>query len=67
MSSLSPFDLLTEIGRDCVGVLQLLLDGEAPGNIKQIETDAVSEDDMAELPAGFPERVESQYWRDLGS
>ena len=35
--SARPFDLLAEIGRDCVGAIQLLPDGEKPGKIKIIE------------------------------
>src|SRR5437867_3072917 len=34
--SIGAFDLLTEIGRDCVGALQLLPAGESPPNIRQI-------------------------------
>ncbi|MGO8693876.1 MAG: type II toxin-antitoxin system HipA family toxin [Rectinemataceae bacterium] len=36
-SSLSAFDLLSEVGRDCVGALQLLPDDSAPSNIRSIE------------------------------
>ena len=35
--SARPFDLLAEIGRDCVGAVQLLPDGKPPGTVKKIE------------------------------
>jgi len=36
-ASLSTFDLLSEVGRDCVGALQLLPDSAAPLGIRSIE------------------------------
>lgn len=41
-ASAKPFDLLAEIGRDCVGAIQLLADGERPVNIKNIEGTAIT-------------------------
>lgn len=35
-NSTTPFDLLVELGRDCIGAIQLLAEGEKPVNIKQI-------------------------------
>ena len=52
--SQSPFDLLSEIGRDCVGALQLLPDGETPGDIKRIESEAVSEEDIESILINTP-------------
>lgn len=52
--SSDPFDLLTEIGRDCVGALQLLPDGEPPGNIKRIEAEPLSEAEIERILAGTP-------------
>lgn len=43
-----PFDLLSAIGRDCVGAIQLLSDEQAP-NIRQINSVPLSEADIAEL------------------
>ena len=37
-----PFELLSAIGRDCVGALQLLPPDETPGNFKKIEAKALS-------------------------
>ena len=36
-ASLAPFDLLAQVGRDCVGALQLVPEGEAPPPIGAIE------------------------------
>ena len=41
------FDLLTYLGRDCVGALQLLTE-EKPGDIKQVTSLALNEHDIAE-------------------
>lgn len=43
------FDLLEQIGRDCVGAVQLLPEGETPQNITQIEGQALSEAQIASL------------------
>lgn len=42
-ASTAPFDLLAEIGRDCVGAVQLLPSDQTPGNIKTIEGEALDE------------------------
>lgn len=42
-----PFDLLSHIGRDCVGAVQLLTE-QAAVNVKQIEGEALSDSDIAE-------------------
>jgi len=39
----SPFDLLAEIGRDCVGAIQLLPEDEEPGGWNKIEARPLSE------------------------
>jgi len=35
--TVTPFDLLAAVGRDCVGAVQLLPDGETPGNVETID------------------------------
>ena len=40
--STAPFDLLTEIGRDCVGAIQLVGPDVEPGDVHRIESDALS-------------------------
>ena len=45
--STAPFDLLTEIGRDCVGAIQLVGPDVEPGDVHRIESDALSESDVA--------------------
>jgi serine/threonine-protein kinase HipA len=42
--SIEAFDLLGAIGRDCVGALQLLPDGEAPAGIDRVEGVEVDEE-----------------------
>jgi serine/threonine-protein kinase HipA len=36
-ASMRPFDLLAEIGRDCLGAIQLLPEGEPPPDVRRIE------------------------------
>jgi len=48
-SSLQPFDLLTEIGRDCVGAVQLLPPDASPPRIQPIEGEPLSDDDIEAL------------------
>lgn len=43
LGSTTPIDLLSAIGRDCVGSLQLLPDGDVPQNVRTIEADPVGE------------------------
>lgn len=43
----SAFDLLEEIGRDCVGAIQLLPDGELPQNIRSIAFEPLDEAGVA--------------------
>lgn len=44
--SLTPFDLLAAIGRDCVGALQILGEDEAPEGIHQLEGVPLSVEDV---------------------
>ncbi len=48
-ASTGAFDLLQEIGRDCVGALQLLPEGHPPGNVRNIKAER--------LTAGNVERI----------
>ena len=47
--STSPFDLLAEIGRDCVGAVQLLATDAAPEGLHQIQGKPLNEDDVANV------------------
>lgn len=47
--SIAAFELLTEIGRDCVGALQLLPEGQTPPNVRQITAEPLSHAGVAEL------------------
>jgi serine/threonine-protein kinase HipA len=48
-ASIGAFDLLTEIGRDCVGALQLLPEGQPPYDVRQITAESLSPDQVADL------------------
>jgi len=52
--SINAFDLLTQVGRDCAGALQLLPEGETPGDTHRIEvsplTDIEVEQRLREVP-----------------
>lgn len=50
-SSTSAFDLLREIGRDCVGALQLLDEDEPSPDIRQISADPLSHADVERVLA----------------
>lgn len=51
-SSTSAFDLLQEIGRDCVGALQLLPEGHAPENVRKITGERLTSGGVAKILAG---------------
>ena len=48
-NSTSPFDLLVELGRDCIGAIQLLKPDEKPDDIYQISTKPVSDEEIAKI------------------
>lgn len=50
--STQAFDLLTQIGRDCVGALQILPDGSTPGDVRRIEATPLDERDVASILRG---------------
>lgn len=60
--SIEAFDLLKAIGRDCVGAIQLLPDGETPAGFDRIDAEPLSERRVEELIAGSlsPARVMGQ-------
>lgn len=45
---LGAFDLLSQLGRDCVGAIQLLPEGELPVGIHQIQGRALSNEEIAD-------------------
>lgn len=61
--SSDPFDLLAAIGRDCVGAVQLLPDGELPGDVHAIEGTPLDEGDVERLLLGLaaPQRLGSPH------
>jgi serine/threonine-protein kinase HipA len=46
LGSIETFDLLQEIGRDCVGAVQLLREDEAPVDVRRIVGTVMSEEDV---------------------
>src|SRR5439155_5049462 len=50
--SAGAFDLLREIGRDCVGALQLLAEDDAPENVRKITTKRLTNNGVAKILAG---------------
>jgi len=46
LASIDAFDLLKEIGRDCVGAVQLLKEDEASTDVKHIDGSPMSEEDV---------------------
>jgi serine/threonine-protein kinase HipA len=53
-----PFELLQAIGRDCVGAVQLLPEGEAPLGYDRIDAVSLSEDNLVALLEAVPSDVE---------
>lgn len=53
-ASARAFDLLAEIGRDCVGAVQLLPEGQAPEDIRRIRGEAMTESHVAALLRATP-------------
>jgi serine/threonine-protein kinase HipA len=47
--STSPFDLLVELGRDCVGAIQILKPDEEPENIQKILAKPVNDKQIASI------------------
>jgi serine/threonine-protein kinase HipA len=47
--STDAFALLAQIGRDCVGALQIVPQGEAPGDVTRVDATALTESDIAGL------------------
>lgn len=48
-TSVNVFDLLVALGRDCIGAIQLLPEGEQPNNIKQIHYRSLDDSQVAEI------------------
>ena len=59
VGSTDAFELLAEIGRDCVGALQILPEGMASTGVQPVQASALTEADVAQLlrattASGFP-------------
>ena len=66
--SLSAFDMLTAISRDCAGAVQPLPAGESPGEVRDIEAKPLTEAGVAQVlrdatTSGPPGRQATQAFR----
>lgn len=52
-NSTQPFDLLSAVGRDCVGALQLLAQGVCPENVKALEYKPLSAQSLNKILKGY--------------
>ena len=48
-----PFDLLSAIGMDCVGAIQLVPEGKSPKNVRQIDAVPLTDQDISRLLLGY--------------
>ena len=49
LMSTSPFDLLSEIGKECIGAIQLLKEGETPHDPQRVEGRELTEREIASI------------------
>lgn len=61
LASMDAFDLLQEIGRDCVGAVQLLNADEAPVDVKRIDGTPMSEADVERHLIGLTQSGRSGF------
>ncbi|MFN3710056.1 MAG: type II toxin-antitoxin system HipA family toxin [Alishewanella aestuarii] len=52
-NSTEPFDILSQVGRDCVGAIQLVPSGAAAPAIKRIEATALTDTELAKILNGY--------------
>ncbi|RUO76160.1 type II toxin-antitoxin system HipA family toxin [Idiomarina seosinensis] len=55
--STEPFDILSQIGRDCVGAIQLLPHKAQPPNVKRIDMSPLSEKQLAKILRGYQSKT----------
>ncbi len=66
--SIEPFDLLSEIGRDCVGAIQLLPLGNFPQDINTIKGTHINEEEISSIiktvsSTSFPGKNKNDHFR----
>ena len=59
VGSTEPFDLLSEVGRDCVGAIQILPEGAVPEGLQRIQGRAVTADEIGLL---LSEMLGPTFW-----
>jgi len=52
-NSTEPFDILSQVGRDCVGAIQLVPPGSEPPVIKRIEASSLTDTELAKILNGY--------------
>lgn len=62
--STEPFDILSKIGRDCIGAIQLLPSDSPPEDVQRITYKTLSEQRMAEILQGYRTQVPLGMLRD---
>ena len=62
--STEPFDILTQIGRDCVGAIQLLPHKAQPPNVKRIDLSPLPEKQLAKILKGYQSKTPLGMLRD---
>src|SRR5690554_96386 len=55
--STEPFDILAEIGRDCVGAIQLIPHGSQAPNVKRIEATPLTDKNVAKILKGYQSKA----------
>ncbi|RUO24332.1 serine/threonine protein kinase [Aliidiomarina minuta] len=55
--STEPFDILTQIGRDCVGAVQLVPHRSAPPNVKQIQAKPLNDEQVVDILKGYQSKI----------
>jgi serine/threonine-protein kinase HipA len=60
--STGAFDLLAAIGRDCVGAVQFLPEGEAPGDVRRIEAEPLDESGVEAVLAAATSTARPSGW-----
>ena len=54
LGAIDAFTLLAEVGRDCAGALQVLPDARPPDSVRQVQAQALSESDVANMLRRLP-------------
>lgn len=59
------FDLLSAVGKDSVGALQFIATGQAPGNVRELRYERLSEDKLERILKGYQSKTPLGMLREL--